>query len=121
MRFSVTGINGRSVKSAKLRLRNINPSNAGGDFYRIPDGLSTCGNWSESTVNWNNAPASETTALASLGAVALNTWYEVDITPLITGDGAHCLRVKSASIDGATYYSKEQGGLFAPQLVVTLQ
>ena len=47
-------------------------------------------------------------------------WYEVDVTPLVTGDGAVTLRATSTSSDGADYTSKEGTIGFAPQLVVTL-
>ena len=68
-------------------------------------------------MTWNTAPAADTTLLASLGAVSVNTWYEVDITSLITGDGTYSLRI-SDSIGGADYYSKE--GSNPPELVLTL-
>ncbi len=53
-------------------------------------------------------------------AVALNTSYQFDVKPLISGDGTVSMMVKSTSGDGARYYSKE-GGTTAqdPQLQVT--
>jgi hypothetical protein len=52
--------------------------------------------------------------------VALNTSYEFDVKPLITGNGTVSMLLKSTSTDGARYYSKE-GGTAAqdPQLKVT--
>lgn len=44
-------------------------------------------------MTWNNAPAADTTLVASLGSVSTNTWYEVDLTSLVTGDGTYSLRV----------------------------
>lgn len=114
MQFTVSGTSSRPVLSAKLRLYNINGSSKGGDFYRVADTA-----WSESSVNWNNAPAAYTTPIATLGKVAQGTWYEVDVKSLVTKDGTYSLRVKSTSSDGAHYNSKEAAG-FAPQLVVTL-
>ena len=76
--------------------------------------------WSEATVTWNNAPAADAAILASLGAVNANTWYEVDITSLISRDGTYSLRVTSTSSNGADYSSKEGAAGFAPQLVVNL-
>jgi len=55
--------------------------------------------------------------LTWLGAVSVSTWYEVDITALITGDGTYSLRI-SDSQGGADYSSKE--GAYPPQLVITL-
>jgi acid phosphatase type 7 len=49
--------------------------------------------------------------------VSANTWVEVDVTSLITGDGTYSLRVSTTSTDGADYSSKE--GANPPQLVIT--
>jgi hypothetical protein len=58
--------------------------------------------------------------LASLGSVAANTWYEVDVTALISGDGTYSLRVTTLSSNGADYASKEGAAGFAPQLIVSV-
>jgi RHS repeat-associated protein len=113
IKFDVTGVNGQSIANAKLRLYNTNSSSIGGNFYRVADN-----SWQEETVTWNNAPAADTTLLASLGSVSPDTWYDVDITSLITGDGTYSLRVSSTSTNGADYSSKE--GNNPPQLVITL-
>jgi len=113
VKFTVTGVGSAQVASAKLRLFNVNPSSVGGVFYRAADNT-----WNEGSVTWDNAPAADPTPLASLGPVSTNTWYEVDLTSLITGDSVYTLRVTSTSSDGADYSSKE--GANAPQLIVTL-
>jgi hypothetical protein len=94
-------VGGRTVRSAKLRLNCTNLSNVGGVFARVADS-----NWSEATVTWSTAPAAGTT-IATLGAVAVGNWYEVDLTSFITGDGTYTIRVSSTSADGADYFSKE--------------
>ncbi len=116
LKFEVSGVNGRPIASAKLRLFNVNASVSGGDFHRVADDT-----WSEGTVTWNTAPAGDAAILASLGAVNTNTWYEVDVTPLITGDGTYSLRVTSLSGNGADYASKEGAAGFAPQLIVSVK
>jgi parallel beta-helix repeat protein len=113
IRFSVSGVGGRPVTSAKLRLYCVDPSDRGGDFHRVADS-----SWSEQTVNWNTAPSFDAATLASLGAVSTGAWYEVDLSSLITGDGTYSLRVTSPSSNGADYSSKE--GANPPQLVLTL-
>jgi hypothetical protein len=115
LKFSVTGVGTRPIVSAKVRLYAVDPSPAGGDFRRVADST-----WSERTITWANAPAADTMILASLGKVVAGNWYEVDVTPLVTGDGVVSLRVTSNSTDGADYSSKEGTVGFAPQLVVTL-
>jgi hypothetical protein len=69
------------------------------------------------SLTWNNAPAADTNLLASLGSVSINTWYEVDVTSLVTGDGTYSFRI-SDSVGGADYSSKE--GANDPELVITL-
>jgi RHS repeat-associated protein/CSLREA domain-containing protein len=113
LKFTVSGVNGQSITSAKIRLYNVDSATKGGDFYPVANNT-----WQQSTVTWNNAPAAGSTLLASLGSVSPNTWYEVDITSLITGDGTYSLRVSSTSSNGADYSSKE--GANPPQLVITL-
>jgi hypothetical protein len=115
LKFVVSGMNGRQPISAKVRLYDINPSSQGGDFHRVADS-----SWDEATVTWNNAPAADAAVIGSLGAVVVNTWYEVDITSVVTQDGPISLRVTSSSTNGADYSSKEDAAGFAPQLVVTV-
>jgi hypothetical protein len=116
MRFDVSGVGSGTVASAKLRLFNVDSSSIGGTFYRVQDN-----SWSEQTVTWNTAPVADTTPIASLGAVTANTWYEVDLTSLVTGDGTYSLRVTSTSTNGADYTSKEGAAGSRPQLVITVQ
>jgi hypothetical protein len=114
IKFDVSGLNGKQVVRAKLRLYNVDPSSKGGDFYAVSDN-----SWQEETLTWNNAPVAQTTLVGSIGSVSANNWYEVDLTSLITGDGTYSLRITSTSSDGADYSSKE--GANPPQLVITIQ
>ena len=113
LKFNVTGVSGRQVTNAKLRLYAVDNSSQGGGFYRVADN-----SWQEETVTWNNAPAADATPVASLGSISSGNWYEVNITSLIVGDGSYSLRIISTSSDGADYSSKE--GSNPPQLVITL-
>lgn len=115
MKFDVSGINNREVLSAKLRIHNVNESDLGGDFYYVADN-----SWEENSVIWNNAPIASSTLLASLGPVAKNTWYELDLTSLVIKDGTYTVRVSTASSDGADYASKEGKAGLAPQLIVSV-
>ncbi len=113
LKFAVTSVNGQTVSNAKLRLYNVGASDWGGDFHRVADNT-----WTEQAVTWKNAPAGDAASIGSLGAVIANTWYEVDVTSLVTGDGLYSLRVTSPSTNEAAYSSKE--GAAAPQLVVSV-
>jgi chitodextrinase len=114
LKFDVSGVAGRQVLSARLRLYCVNASNFGGAFHRVADT-----SWSEGGVNWNNAPVGSTTALGQLGAVAVNTWYDLDVSQLVSGDGTVSIDATSPSSDGADYSSKEGAAGLAPQLIVT--
>ena len=115
LKFSISGLGGRQVQSARLRLYAVDPSASGGSFHRLANTA-----WTQGAVTWNNAPAADAAVLASLGTVAAGNWYEVDVTPLVAGDGAVSLRVTSGSSNGADYSSREGAAGFAPQLTVTV-
>src|SRR5215212_3011450 len=118
LKFNVTGTAGCAISSAKLRLTvggdTDNKSAYGGDIYGAAN------TWNESTVTWNTAPSAGTKAGSVTTPTALNTSYLFDVKPLITGDGTVTMMLKTASTDGARYYSKEGGSAAQdPQLQVT--
>jgi chitodextrinase len=113
LKFSVSGVGTRPVTSATLRLYDVNASSAGGDFH----GASST--WDEGTVTWNTKPSSDAATVASLGSVAVGNWYDVNVTPLVTGDGPVSILATPANTDGADYSSKEGTAGRAPQLIVT--
>ncbi|HEU4356088.1 MAG TPA: DNRLRE domain-containing protein, partial [Actinomycetota bacterium] len=111
--FDVSGI-GASVETARLRLYTVDGSDRGGDVYRALGDT-----WGESTVSWATAPPAAPTPLASLTPVKKATWYEVDVTSVVTGDGPVSFRIVGTSADSAGYASREAGTATAAQLVVT--
>ena len=114
LKFNISGIGNRSIASVKLRLYCVDGSPIGGEFHRVADTT-----WNEASINWNTAPSADAGILASLGRVAPNTWYEVDVTSLVNGDGTFSLKMNSTNADGAYYSTKEGAASFVPQLVVT--
>ncbi len=76
---------------------------------------------SEGTLTAANAPLFDASPFASLGTVNYQTWYEVDVTSLVTGDGNVSIGLSSDSADGVDYASKERGADIAPQLRVTVE
>lgn len=114
LKFDVSGLSGKTITRAHLRLYATNASAIGGKFYQASNNT-----WQEGTVTWDNAPAAGASPLGSLGRVSVGNWYEVDLTSLITGEGTYSLRVSSTSGDGAYFSSKE--GNNAPQLVIETQ
>jgi len=116
LRFDVSGVGGSTVTSATLRLFAVDASPVGGDLAVVSDS-----GWSESSVTWQSAPVGDGGALGSLGAVAVGNWYEIDVTPLVSGDGVVSIRISSTNSNGADYASKEHSNGNAPQLVVETQ
>lgn len=114
LRFTVNGVAGRQVESAKLRLYCTDAGGSGGIFKHVGNN-----SWVESTVKWTDAPAADAATIATLGPTTAGTWYEVDVTSLVTGDGTFSFRVASTSPNGTDYQSKEGTAGFTPQLVVT--
>ena len=71
IRFRVSGLAGRQVTGAKLRLHQVDASASGGRVFSM-----SATTWSES-VSWNARPAIDGSMLASFGSVAAGNWYEV--------------------------------------------
>jgi hypothetical protein len=115
VRFTVSGVGSATIQSVELRLYCLDGSDQGGDFLSMADN-----SWQENTVTWNTEPPADPTPIASLGAVSAGTWYEVDMTAVVTGDGTYSFRIASTSTNGASYSSREGAAGSAPQLVVTL-
>jgi PKD repeat protein len=109
LRFDVQGL-GAPVLRATLRLFAEEGSNHGGAFYPVS------GAWSEGTINWNTAPPLVGAPIASLGPVATGAWVEVDLTPVVAGDGSYAFGLGSPSTNLVYYGSRESAN--APQLVI---
>ena len=118
LKFDVAGVTG-TVQSAKLRLFVTDRSVDGGHLYEVSNNfLGTSTPWTESALTWNNAPAIAGTELQSVGATTLNTWVELDVSSVVTGNGTYSFGLTSPSTDSEYYSSKE--GANPPQLVLTL-
>jgi hypothetical protein len=120
LKFNVTGLSG-SVQSAKLRLYVRDASNDGGAVYVVSNNYQgTTTAWTESALNWNNAPIITGTALSAApqGGVSLGSWVELDVTPAIVGDGIYSFGLKNASSDAVYYGSKES--TTKPELIIQM-
>ena len=102
LKFNVVTTACSQITSATLRLTdNADGSVAGGDIY------GTGVQWSESTVNFGNAPG-RGLLLNSLGAVVSQASYTVDVTKGVTSkNGEVAFRIGSTKSDGAHYFPKE--------------
>jgi acid phosphatase type 7 len=111
MRFDVRNLAGR-VARATLRVYASSALSVGYDVRALTGGI-----WSESTINYNNAPAFGS-ALGGSGSVLAGGWTNVDITSLITGDGIYDIALTSASGTALSLASREAAAANQPQLIV---
>ena len=113
VRFEVSGLpEGRPVLSATLRLFQLGPSDDPGLVSLV------AGPWSENETSWATAPPLGD-PVAPLPGGAEGVLVEVDVSPVVTGDGVYDFYLTTTSEDGLDYASREStfGG---PALVLVL-
>jgi hypothetical protein len=119
IRFNVAGLPaGATISSAKLRLYVTNDSTSGGIFNQI-----TSTTWDENTT-WSSRPSVDGPQLAALGAVALDTTVEVDLTAAISGNGTYSFAISApASNTNSLAYASREATIAGtrPQLAITTQ
>ncbi|MER7950571.1 DNRLRE domain-containing protein [Streptomyces sp. NPDC096079] len=115
LRFQVSGLTQPATRAVlRIHVDDVAGAETGnGGTFRAMSSTT----WSETSVTYANKPAVDGATLGTLGAVARNTWYEVDVTSYVKGNGTFSIGVTSSSSDGADYDSRESGAT-APQLVV---
>jgi hypothetical protein len=121
LKFRVTGLEGKTITSVRLRMVNEDKSTRGGDVRVFADTA-----WIDSGsggVTWGAAGAPQGAVLASFGKVAAGKTYELvlpaSVLSSVGPDGLLSLRITSTSNDGADWWSREAGAARAPQLLVT--
>jgi hypothetical protein len=67
-------------------------------------------------VVWNNKPEVSGTPVASVGAVTVGTWVEIDLTSAITGNGTYSFEAVSTSTNTGAFSTSQ--GTNPPQVVV---
>jgi PKD repeat protein len=110
LRFDVGGISG-TVKSATLRLYVVSDPTVDG-----PAVQATASDWTETGITWNTRPQTTSAPVADLGAAAVNTWVDLDVTSLVTRNGSVSFALIQSATDGVAFYARE--GASKPQLVV---
>jgi PKD repeat protein len=111
VRFTLSGLNDAPT-SVKLRLYVTDASSRGGDWYLVSN------DWTESAVVWNNKPDLSSSPVATVGAIVVGTWVEIDLTDAITGNGTYSLEATSTSTNTGAFSTSQ--GTNAPQVVVVL-
>ncbi|HEY9528094.1 MAG TPA: DNRLRE domain-containing protein, partial [Anaerolineales bacterium] len=72
--------------------------------------------WSESTINFNNAPPLGR-VLGSSGPFGAGVWISMDVTAYITGNGTYNLALTTPGSTAVSLASR-QSGANAPQLII---
>jgi chitodextrinase len=112
LRFDVSGLTA-SVSRATLKLYSRTAHTFG---FEVRSTAST--GWTEATLTHNDAPAPSATVTGTSGSIAAGTWEEVDVTPLVTGNGTVAFALTTTSVTNLPLAMKESGATLAPQLVV---
>src|SRR5256886_4867478 len=115
LRFAVSGVNGRQVRQARLRLGVNAASAAGGTVHLI-----SSNGWNESTVTFNTKPAVDGTGLQTLGAVTAGSTVEFTLDGAITADGTYNVAIDSTNAAAVAYNSSLASSGQKPQLVLTV-
>jgi endoglucanase len=83
LKFDLTGVT--SIAAAKLRLFGRVSGSAGSVAVNVYN--STITSWGESTITWNNKPASGTTVRGSVTFTGTTSkWYEADVTSFLQSE-----------------------------------
>jgi hypothetical protein len=110
LRFTIQGVNG-TITRVTLRIYANSASSTG---YNIGNVTNTT--WTESTINYNNAPVIGS-SIGSSGPFSTGAWTTVDITSLVTGNGTINLGLYTTSSTAISFNSR-QASLNGPQLIV---
>jgi hypothetical protein len=115
LRFTVSGVAGRTIVRARLRLQVTGKSNSGGTIHRISSGT-----WTEAGVTYNTRPPVDGPAIQTLGSAALNAVMEFNLDGQVTADGTYNFALDTASTDAVVYGSREATVVQPPTLVLTV-
>jgi PKD repeat protein len=110
LKFEVTGLTAAPT-AAKLRLYVTNPGPSTGNWYAVAS------TWTESAINWSNAPTIAGAPAAGPVAAPSGAWVEVDLTSLVRANGTYSVGMIATSRDAVAFSSREASQ--PPQLVVT--
>ncbi len=110
LKFTVSGQTG-VVLRARLKIWVVAGSSSGFVVRPVADS-----SWSETLMNWNNAPVIDSASIATTGRTISGTWVTVDITSLVSGNGTFTVALTSSGASSSSYGSRESST--APQLLL---
>lgn len=121
MKFDLSAYAGKTITSAKLRLRTMNDSDADSNGTVYVNWVTNT-SWTETGITYNNKPAISSTVLGSAKPSAPNTTYEFSLSTaqLVSALGGQAsIALTSLSDDAASFNSKEVSS-GKPELILTL-
>jgi hypothetical protein len=113
LKFDVSGLAGRQVTSATLRLTVAGDPGSG--TLRALSGQGN--NWTETTLTSANAPTPGATLDTKSGSFAVGQVVEFDLTAALTGDGVFSFILEIDSGGNDVWFSSKEGAA-APELVI---
>jgi hypothetical protein len=106
LRFTVRGVAaGAVVKRATLRLYTQSLPSAGCDAHAVSDD-----SWNEATITYANAPTVGSVAGSSGPGSRKAGWVEVDVTPLVSGNGTFSVALTTSGSTAISFLSRETAG-----------
>lgn len=118
LKFDLSGH--KNLKSAKLRIYGSNTDNANlisVSAYGVYNNA-----WDESSITFNNEPASDATSLSSVDINNTATYYELDVTDFVNGrllaNNAVSIAVKAKNSSNTTISLSSKEGAHTPQLII---
>jgi hypothetical protein len=111
LRFDLSSVPG-TITGLSLKVFAASSSTAGYAVRSVADNT-----WSESTLDWANAPPTGSANAGTSGAFVGNTWTTADVSPLINGNGL--LSMAMIGINGTAVGFSSREGANQPQLVVS--
>jgi parallel beta-helix repeat protein len=101
LRFNAQGLTD-VVTTATLRLFASSNHSVGFDVRGVADN-----SWTESGITFENAPAFSPTVAVSTGPLTGGTWYELDVTSLVNGNGQVSFALTTTHTTALSVGSKE--------------
>ncbi len=113
LKFHVSGVSG-AVQSATLRIHTGGVTGGVGfPASRVYWMVDTT--WNENTITWNNAPLDFHLQYPTYDLPA-NSWVELDVSPIVSGNGTYTIGLVGPDEPGLWYHSRESQ--YKPTLIV---
>jgi parallel beta-helix repeat protein len=110
LKFNIQGVGVAPSAAIRIYAESSNP--LGLNIHTVS--IST---WTESQINWNNAPQIGP-IVTSTGPIQAGNWYMVDVSSAVSGDGLVSFAITNPRTTGTTITSKE--GSHPPELYVPI-